>query len=73
LTLDQLCAKYDVKILEKKPQNSPGLSTQEHAARLEKYGFNQLSPPKKIHPFILYLHFVMGIFNVLLWVCGIVA
>jgi len=39
--------------------------------KLEEYGPNILSPPKKKHPLILYLKCVVEVFNLLLLISGI--
>jgi sodium/potassium-transporting ATPase subunit alpha len=56
-----------------KPVASKGLSTEEATKRLEKYGLNRLSPPKKVHPFIQFLSYFLQLFSVMLWVSGIAA
>lgn len=63
--------KYNVQVDPEKPASSPGLSTSEAQKRLEEQGPNQLSPPKKTHPFVKFLHSLMGLFNLLLLVAGI--
>ena len=55
----------------KKPTNSAGLSLDESKKRLAQYGPNMLSPPKKIHPIIQFIMYMLHLFNVMLWVSGI--
>ena len=70
-TIDELQDLYSVKVDPAKPSSSAGLSTAEVALRLQKYGLNRLTPPKKNHPLIIYIGYVMGLFNLMLNVAGI--
>ena len=54
MTLDQLQQHYKVIVNATKPIVSPGLSDAEVKERIEKFGLNQLSPPKKKHTIIIY-------------------
>jgi sodium/potassium-transporting ATPase subunit alpha len=65
--------KIGVKFNLQKPSSSQGLSVEEQKQRLEKYGPNCLSPPKRIHPILQFLSYFLQLFNVMLWVSGIVA
>lgn len=71
LPLADLMAKCAVEVNPKKPTASPGLSSQEAASRLLKYGPNCLSPPKKKHVILQFLDHLLGLFNVMLLVSGI--
>ena len=73
LSLEELGKQIQVEFNISKPVASPGLSTAEAKERLEKYGPNCLSPPKKKHPLIQFIEFLMGLFNVMLLVSGIAA
>lgn len=70
-TLDQISTKYSVKFNVDKPSDSQGLNEAEVKERLEKYGPNRLTPPKKWHPLIVYLFYVTGVFNLMLLVAGV--
>ncbi|KAJ3257350.1 hypothetical protein HK103_004570 [Boothiomyces macroporosus] len=70
---DEMSSLYNVKFNPQKPPTSPGLTSEEAKRRLETDGLNQLSPPKKVHPFIQFCMYMLGLFNVMLWVAGIVA
>ena len=73
LSLDDLQKKAEVEFDSKKPSSSKGLSEAEVAIRQEKYGKNMLSPPKRVHPILQFLSYFLQLFNVMLWVSGIVA
>lgn len=49
------------------------MTDQEAKTRLEQYGRNQLSPPKRIHPVLQFLRYFLDLFNVMLWVAGVIA
>ena len=70
LSFEELEAKMNVKFDTKKPTASVGLDLQESAKRLQLYGPNRLSPPKKIHPVIQFGMYMLHVFNVMLWVSG---
>jgi sodium/potassium-transporting ATPase subunit alpha len=72
-SFQELEEKLGVKFNAQKPSASAGLSEQERKERLEKYGPNCLSPPKKVHPILQFLSYFLQLFNVMLWVSGIVA
>ncbi|KAI9208474.1 uncharacterized protein BJ171DRAFT_488991 [Polychytrium aggregatum] len=71
LTLPQVCERYTTSVDETKPRNSQGLSNDTVVKRLEEFGPNVLSPPKKKHPIIRYLEMLAGLFNVMLIVAGV--
>ncbi|KAJ3318730.1 hypothetical protein HDV06_007055 [Boothiomyces sp. JEL0866] len=72
-TAEELSELLKVKFNSAKAVASEGLSTEEAKKRLETDGLNQLSPPKKVHPVIQFIMYLMHVFNVMLWVSGIVA
>jgi sodium/potassium-transporting ATPase subunit alpha len=63
--------KYNVSINTTKAADSLGLSSQEALKRIQEHGPNRLTPAKKIHPILMYLKYVAGIFNLMLIVAGI--
>ena len=71
MSIDDVAKKYSVSINTTKASDSTGLSTEEASKRLEENGPNCLTPPKKIHPLLMYLKYVSGLFNVMLIVAGI--
>ncbi|TPX63790.1 hypothetical protein SpCBS45565_g06340 [Spizellomyces sp. 'palustris'] len=71
MTIEEVQKKYNVDFMPQKPASSQGLSTAEAAKRLEEYGPNQLSPPKKRHPFLKFMDHLLGLFNLMLFVAGI--
>ncbi|KAJ1334577.1 hypothetical protein BSLG_007732 [Batrachochytrium salamandrivorans] len=73
LSLEEVEKKYTVSVDAVKPTVSKGLSPEEATKRLEQYGPNQLSPPKKRHPFLRFLDHLLGLFNLMLLVSGIAA
>lgn len=70
-TVDEISQLYSVAIDASKPAASGGLTKQQVAERHEKYGLNRLTPPKKRNPFLVYLGYVLGLFNLMLVVAGI--
>ena len=70
-SVDELSLLYSVSIDSSKPAASGGLTKQQVAERLEKYGLNRLTPPKKRHPLLVYIGYVLGLFNFMLLVAGI--
>ncbi|KNC97081.1 HAD ATPase, P-type, family IC [Spizellomyces punctatus DAOM BR117] len=71
MTVEEVQKKYNVSFTPEKPASSQGLSAAEAAKRLEEYGPNQLSPPKKRHPFLKFLDHLLGLFNLMLLVAGV--
>eukprot|EP00842_Homolaphlyctis_polyrhiza_P003646 jgi/Hompol1/4282/HPOL_007105-RA len=55
ISIEDIQARYGVKLDTTKPVNSQGLSAAEAAKRLAENGPNQLSPPKKRHPVVIYI------------------
>lgn len=68
---EEVAAKYNTSIDLTTPAKSQGLTSAEAAKRLVEYGPNALTPPKKRNPFLRYLDFLMGLFNLLLIGAGI--
>ncbi|KAJ3416269.1 hypothetical protein HDV05_002559 [Chytridiales sp. JEL 0842] len=73
MSLDDMMAKYGVSVNPDKPSASTGLSVAEAAKRLEENGPNMLTPPKRKHPFLKFLEILLGLFNLLLIVSGILS
>ncbi|KAL2917749.1 hypothetical protein HK105_202622 [Polyrhizophydium stewartii] len=73
LPLADIEKRYAVSVNAAKPVSSQGLMATEAAKRLQENGPNQLSPPKKRHPFLRFLDHLMGLFNVMLLVSGVAA
>lgn len=70
-TVDEISQLYSVSIDASKPAGSGGLTKQQVVERLEKYGLNRLTPPKKRHPLLVYLGYLLGLFNLMLLVAGV--
>jgi sodium/potassium-transporting ATPase subunit alpha len=70
MTLDAVAAKYDTSINLAAPAKSMGLTSAEAAKRLVENGPNALTPAKKRSPFLRYLDFLLGLFNLLLLGAG---
>ncbi|KAJ3017561.1 hypothetical protein HKX48_003484 [Thoreauomyces humboldtii] len=73
LSLEDIQKKYDVVVSPAKPASSPGLTSAEAAKRLTEQGLNQLSPPKRRHPFLKFMDHLLGLFNLMLLASGIVS
>ena len=43
------------------------------AEALQKYGKNALTPPPKKNPFMIFCHYLSGLFNVMLLIAGILS
>ncbi|KAL1920191.1 uncharacterized protein VTP21DRAFT_1337 [Calcarisporiella thermophila] len=71
LTPQQCAAKYRTEIDLESPSHSRGLSDANVKQALEQYGPNVLSPPKRTHPFVRFLHVLGSLFNVLMIAAGI--
>ncbi|KAJ2781370.1 hypothetical protein GGI15_003236 [Coemansia interrupta] len=71
MSIDEVCAKYSVKVNPERPQDSPGLGEQQAADLLVHNGPNTLTPPKKksgLHKFLICLS---SLFNLMLIAAGI--
>jgi len=66
LSLPELMKAVDTHIDLADPTNSRGLSNEEAAARLRKYGYNEMKPPKKKPEIIKYLEQYCNLFMILL-------
>lgn len=73
MSFEEMEKKIGVKFDLKKPTNSEGLSLEEAQKRLAEHGPNMLTPPKKIHPLIQFIMFMLHVFNVMLWLSGLAA
>jgi sodium/potassium-transporting ATPase subunit alpha len=73
LSLDQLEARYNIQLDPEAPWKSFGLSDSRAAALLQSDGLNRLTPPKKLHPFVLYLHEFKNPLTILLLLAGILS
>ncbi|KAI9598780.1 hypothetical protein BDF19DRAFT_419781 [Syncephalis fuscata] len=71
MTIEEVCDRYGVTIDQIRPADSHGLNNDRAAALLEQYGPNVLTPPKRKHPVLVYLQFLMSLFNVLLMIAGV--
>ncbi|TPX31362.1 hypothetical protein SmJEL517_g05314 [Synchytrium microbalum] len=71
LTFDQLKERHHTSFDPIKPTISQGLTSEVAAQRLEQYGPNVLTPPKKTHWFIKFMEHLLSLFNALLIVSGI--
>jgi sodium/potassium-transporting ATPase subunit alpha len=68
---EQVAERYTSRVNFSSIPHSQGLTDQLLQERLAKDGRNELSPPKKTHPFITYLKKLFGIFNSMLIVSSI--
>ena len=73
MAITELLSKYNTSCNIEKPVESLGLSAEEAAKRLLEYGPNCLTPPKKKHPFLIFLGFLAGLFNLLLIIAAVLA
>lgn len=48
-----------------------GLTSEEHAKRLEEYGLNQITPVPQMHWFVKFLLHMIGGFQIFLWAGGL--
>lgn len=71
LTLEELSLKLETRICPEKPAASLGITDDEAAERLQRFGPNMLSPPAKKHAILIYLDHLLGLFNVMLLVSGV--
>ncbi|KAJ3280654.1 hypothetical protein HDU79_011482, partial [Rhizoclosmatium sp. JEL0117] len=71
LSIQDVASKYSVDVNEGKPQDSQGLTAAEAAKRLLENGPNMLTPPKKRHWILRFLDILMGLFNLMLLVSGV--
>jgi sodium/potassium-transporting ATPase subunit alpha len=71
LPLHDVAEKYKTRINLEKPGESLGLAGQQAEALLQEHGLNVLTPPKKRHPFLKYLDYLSGLFNLLLIMAGL--
>jgi sodium/potassium-transporting ATPase subunit alpha len=65
-----VATRYHTRINEEKPGESLGLDAGQVEELLQVHGRNVLTPPKKRHPFLKYLDYLLSLFNLLLIVAG---
>ena len=73
LTLSQLSEKYKVSLNEKEPQTSQGLNSDQIPVLEKIHGRNILSPPKTIPEWRKFLHHLLDLFNILLFIGGVLS
>ncbi|KAJ1722050.1 hypothetical protein LPJ53_003489 [Coemansia erecta] len=71
MSIDEMCAKYSVKVNPERPQDSPGLGEQQAADLLVHNGPNTLTPPKKKSGFHKFMICLSSLFNLMLIAAGI--
>ncbi|KAJ2720511.1 hypothetical protein GGI07_004556 [Coemansia sp. Benny D115] len=71
MALDDVCAKYAVKVNAQRPQESHGLSPLKAAELLAKNGPNTLTPPKKRSGLFKFFVCLTSLFNLMLIAAGI--
>jgi len=71
LSFAELREKLSTGFDETKPIESQGIPTDLSAKRLEEFGPNVLTPPKRVSGLVLYLKCLGQLFNVLLLVCAL--
>jgi sodium/potassium-transporting ATPase subunit alpha len=71
MPIDEVCKRYGTGVNAAKPDQSPGLSESKAKEVLVQNGPNVLSPPKKVHPILIFLHCLAALFNLLLILAGI--
>ncbi|KAJ2391701.1 hypothetical protein GGI05_002872, partial [Coemansia sp. RSA 2603] len=71
MSIDEVCAKYSVKVNPERPQDSPGLGEQQAAELLLRNGPNTLTPPKKKSGFHKFMICLSSLFNLMLIAAGI--
>ncbi len=70
-TLEQVSEAHDVQVNAAQPAQSHGLSEDEAKRRLEQFGPNVMTPPKRIPAWQRFIfHSLLNLFNVLLLVSG---
>ncbi|KAJ1663742.1 hypothetical protein IW140_004656 [Coemansia sp. RSA 1813] len=71
LSLEEICAKFSVKVNPDRPQESYGLGSAQAADLLAANGPNALTPPKKKSSFHKFLLCLSSLFNLMLIAAGI--
>ncbi|KAI8800792.1 P-type cation-transporting ATPase [Cladochytrium replicatum] len=72
LDFAQIKERYGTSFNETAAQSSQGLTAGEAANRLNQNGPNILTPPKKVHPVVLFLECLFAVFNCLLILCAVI-
>lgn len=73
LSLSELSEKYKVNINQNEPQSSLGLSSDQIPNLEILFGKNCLSPPKQIPEWMKFLHHLLDLFNILLFIGGVLS
>lgn len=68
--IKQVLEEYHININLDKPQDGPGLTTEEAAERLTRDGANILTPPKQVPGIVKFLEGFTNVFMILLMVAG---
>ncbi len=68
--IKQVLEGYHVNINLDKPQDGPGLTTEDAAERLTRDGDNILTPPKQVPGIVKFLEGFTNVFMILLMVAG---
>ncbi|KAJ1883105.1 hypothetical protein H4R99_000924 [Coemansia sp. RSA 1722] len=71
MSLDEVCAKYSVKVNASRPQDSCGLQEHQAADLLAQNGPNTLTPPKRKSGLQKFLICLSSLFNLMLIAAGI--
>lgn len=71
LPIEEVCSRYNTHIDFAKPGASNGLPKETQTARQAQYGPNMLCPPKRVHPFLKFLHCLTELFTLMLIIAGI--
>ncbi|KAG0240807.1 hypothetical protein BGW41_006665 [Actinomortierella wolfii] len=68
---EEIAARYNTNINVHKPSASQGLDSATAARLLAQNGPNVLAPPKKVSPFMHFIHCLTSLFNLLLILAGV--
>jgi sodium/potassium-transporting ATPase subunit alpha len=71
MTHDEVAEQYKTQINMAKPEDSPGLTSQQAQELLLEHGPNVLTPPKKRRPLLEFWDCLSSLFNLLLIFAGI--
>ncbi|KAI8808699.1 P-type cation-transporting ATPase [Cladochytrium replicatum] len=71
MTMEAVAERYGTTVNFTNPRQSRGLTSTEAAEKLKTLGPNVLTPPKKVPPFLKWLHCLMQVFNILLIISAI--
>ncbi|KAJ3192007.1 hypothetical protein HK101_007183 [Irineochytrium annulatum] len=73
MSFEELMAFHHTSFNSAKPGESKGLTSEEAARRLQEYGPNMLTPPKKRNAFLRFCDILFGLFNLMLIIAGVAA